>query len=878
MKKKLCSTELFKSVKKFLFYGVLVSTLVFAACGGGNDSRQYYSVAFKVDGGHGTLTAEIGGSKRGKSPLSGLSVGTKITFTATPESGYEVESWILNGKRQSSVDKVYTLTVSAHNTVTVKFKQIPVEPKKPDTPKPENPPQKTPSEYKVTIQPAEHGRVTANPPLPASGMVKAGTVITFTAEPDENYKIKEWIVTGGKVTSGGMAESKTATITITAATTVSARFIQKTAPVTKYVVSFSADTSKGGALLAKGPKETISSGASVISGTELTFTASPNAGYTLKNWMLNGKAVSGTDLTYTVRITEKTTVTAVFAALYRVTLKTAEHGILTVSPELKDGKAIEGTELTFTAKADQGYKVTDWNTDGSFIEGTGKAGQETAKVKVTTDVTVGVTFAPQTFQVTYGVESSASDLTLRAEYKGGASVATSPAIVEYGKTLVFIAEHDPSIKDKVVDWSIQGSQAQEGGTRGKPTAIVTVKEATKVTVRWVPVSVQELLNLLKTVPPQEVHEDFSLATELAGNPITWESSNLNAVRVEGNKAVVTQDLAAQTVMLTAKLTRGEETATRTFKVTVQSLRTQKIEMPASDSEKRNFTFENETLEVMRGEGNAKAGSRYKVESVDAASKTLTARLIAEYTNNRWNIFAEAEQNDKKELKHYIQPMQQLAAKDTLNIDIVKEAFGQKDQDAKTYFEENKRLFGGDQQKSFWEFQYVSQEEQTAIIKDSLEQNRKSLCREENLPEQTTWETILQKVMEKIEKRFAFRARSGLYSYTLTKKEKNQYTIAVESKYDAKIDWYKQQGRYVSGSNDLILSIEDSQPPLMVKIDYSGKTYSSPLIEGGNSFTAQAEVGLPSVNVTITDPKTDGSLNITINSSQYPLKFEPIKMK
>ena len=83
----------------------------------------------------------------------------------------------------------------------------------------------TPStKYTVTLNQTEHGKVTASPEIPADGVVE-NTVITFTAEPDKEYKVDKWTITGGTFETGtGTEGSLTATVKITADTTVSVSF------------------------------------------------------------------------------------------------------------------------------------------------------------------------------------------------------------------------------------------------------------------------------------------------------------------------------------------------------------------------------------------------------------------------------------------------------------------------------------------------------------------------------------------------------------------------------------------------------------------------------------------------------------------------------
>ena len=81
---------------------------------------------------------------------------------------------------------------------------------------------------------------------------------------------------------------------------------------------------------------------------------------------------------------------------YEVTVSAGSNGKVTVAPALPtDKKVAKGQELTITATANTGYEVDKWSISGSSFEsGSGAAGSTTAKVKVTADTTVNVTFKP----------------------------------------------------------------------------------------------------------------------------------------------------------------------------------------------------------------------------------------------------------------------------------------------------------------------------------------------------------------------------------------------------------------------------------------------------------------------------------------------------
>lgn len=138
----------------------------------------------------------------------------------------------------------------------------------------------------------------------------------------------------------------------------------------------------------------------VKKGSSITFTAKPLAGFNLEKWELNGQAVNGTELTYTLKAVKESKVKVYFKSggsgvtSFKVTLNAGANGKLSSDPPIpSDGMIPENTELTFKAEPDSGYEADKWQiTGGAFEAGTGTAGSTTAKVKLTADITVSLSF------------------------------------------------------------------------------------------------------------------------------------------------------------------------------------------------------------------------------------------------------------------------------------------------------------------------------------------------------------------------------------------------------------------------------------------------------------------------------------------------------
>lgn len=137
--------------------------------------------------------------------------GDTVTVTATPDSGYVLETVKFNDKSANVVGNTATFTMpNADVTVTATFR--------------------TANKYKVTIaSDITNGTVTANGSSKTI-TVTEGAPVTLVANPDSSYSFSSWSITPADgYTAEGSMTSATATIYPTADITVSASFAQGTA-------------------------------------------------------------------------------------------------------------------------------------------------------------------------------------------------------------------------------------------------------------------------------------------------------------------------------------------------------------------------------------------------------------------------------------------------------------------------------------------------------------------------------------------------------------------------------------------------------------------------------------------------------------------------
>lgn len=174
-------------------------------------------------------------------------------------------------------------------------------------------------------------------------------------------------------------------------------------PTKEYMVTVAFEKKEGTVTTAP----SIPTSKKVKENTEITFTATPNSGFAIDMWSISkGQFSMGGkqgDTTAKVKVTSDITITVTFKQTtpkptpepkkHTVTITQTEYGTVSADPTLPtDNKVKEGDTITFTAKANAHCLIGKWNiTGGTKLEG-GTDGAETAKVKVTSDVTVTVTF------------------------------------------------------------------------------------------------------------------------------------------------------------------------------------------------------------------------------------------------------------------------------------------------------------------------------------------------------------------------------------------------------------------------------------------------------------------------------------------------------
>ena len=180
--------------------------------------------------------------------------------------------------------------------------------------------------------------------------VSYGTELVVVDQPKEGYELTALTANGNDI----LATKK---VFISSITTIKATFTKKTFAVT---------------LTKEGEGTITATGASnlnaVAYGTELTINATPATGYELVSLTANG-----TDITASKKVVvkENLTVKATFTKLqknYVVTLKSNDHGTITIKEDVDLNAVPEGTKLTVVAKgANDKCELTKLTANGEDI-------------------------------------------------------------------------------------------------------------------------------------------------------------------------------------------------------------------------------------------------------------------------------------------------------------------------------------------------------------------------------------------------------------------------------------------------------------------------------------------------------------------------------
>jgi len=513
--------KVLSAFKKLGVVALITATLAvfFTACkqtgkgggggGGGGKPTPKHAITFSVDGANGTLTAKADSvAETNTSPIE-VEQGKTVTFTAKANDGYRVKEWKV-GSTVVAKNKTttYIHTVTKATTVKVFFEEIPQ------------------TKYTVTLSQTEHGTVTASPAIPADKLLEEGKTVTFTAKANDGYRVGTWVISPSKaLQSGGEDRSPTATVKITADTTVSVNFeeipkgVILTLSPNKLTIKVSAKTADGKPIEVEGCTETTlasdtdaelhATGTTVTlrgkitelkcSDNELTaldvreLTALKNLGC-FRN-RLTALNVQGLTSLETLGCQGNQLTTLDISGLSALKRLGCHNNKINAEEMTKILKALPARKASDDAKATLYTEKTepaeenckDYNTPDELKTALeGARGKNWKLLKEKTDGTeTDILF---TYVITFSVEGgngSATNGTLTAKADGMATeTEASPINVEEGKVVTFTAT--PEAGYAVYKWTITGGSFENGsGTVYNNTAKLRVTANTEVKVSFI---------------------------------------------------------------------------------------------------------------------------------------------------------------------------------------------------------------------------------------------------------------------------------------------------------------------------------------------------------------------------------------------------------
>ena len=249
--------------------------------------EQMYEVDYKPDNEWGTIEAYYydGGRKVAVEPKAKVKEGTFVEFQAAVKDGYVLDAWTNNGEEIPVAD-IETLkasiTLRANAVIDVKYHKLVVK-------------------HAVSFTAGEGGAIAATVGTEAKAIqskdqVEQGAVITFTATPQEGYELDQWMVNDKPAVAAADTKIEGNKLIVTLGDQDLKVEVTFKKVIVKHAVTFTAG--EGGTIAATVGAEakTIESNDQVEQGAVITFTATPQEGYELDQWMVDGKpAVAGAD-------------------------------------------------------------------------------------------------------------------------------------------------------------------------------------------------------------------------------------------------------------------------------------------------------------------------------------------------------------------------------------------------------------------------------------------------------------------------------------------------------------------------------------------------------------------------------------------------------
>lgn len=426
-----------------------------------------------------------------------------IEFTAEVKPGYEIEGWYVNNVRDDDAGTNTTYTYqnpTGESSVYIKpqFRQV-----------------------KYNINTGDNVTVNGQNSTTARG----GESLTFTAVPPAGQNVTGWTVNGKAVAGNGNTLTWTVENGCLTEPNVTAYHVEAQFSAGEYKVTYSQPAN--GTLSAS-----VADGTPVNGGTKVAFTAEPDKGYEIDEWTVNGHSVANSGSTYTLNVTENSTVAVTFKAMVPVSaVRNGRNGSIAITANGKtitDGYVSSGSDVTFT--------VTPENTD-DMVQAWQVNGSTVAEMTDTAD-------APLTYtvkNVTAKTEVSATLIerptyTITVTSEGSGTASAEPASVKRGGSTTITAV--PSSNSYYLkEWSVNGGAAQAAS--GNTLALTEIRRNTTVKAVF-----DGAINYDVTLDVQDATTGTTVAAAANGKAITPQKNSPASV-TRGSKVVFTATPAVE---------------------------------------------------------------------------------------------------------------------------------------------------------------------------------------------------------------------------------------------------------------------------------------------------------------------------------------------
>ncbi len=432
-----------------------------------------------------------------------IAASVPIKFTAEVTPGYEIEGWYVNNVRDGSAGTgetyTYPNTTSANSIyIAPKFQQV---------------------KYNITTG----DNVTVNGQN--STTARGGESLTFTAVPPAGQNVTGWTVNGEAVAGNGNTLTWTVENGCLTKPNVTAYHVEAQFSAGEYKVTYSQPAN--GTLSAS-----VAAGTPVNGGTKVAFTAEPDKGYEIDEWTVNGHSVANSGSTYTLNVTENSTVAVTFKAMVPVSaVPNGRNGNIAITANGKtitDGYVSSCSDVTFT--------VTPENTD-DMVQAWQVNGSTVAEMTDTAD-------APLTYtvkNVTAKTEVSATLIerptyTITVTSEGSGTASAEPASVKRGGSTTVTAV--PSSNSYYLkEWSVNGGAAQAAS--GNTLALTEIRRNTTFKAVF-----DGAINYDVTLDVQGADTGTTVAAAANGKAITPQKNSPASV-IRGSKVVFTATPAVE---------------------------------------------------------------------------------------------------------------------------------------------------------------------------------------------------------------------------------------------------------------------------------------------------------------------------------------------